>query len=930
MRKHIISLFCLLIPIFGFSQQSGKKIVGHEELVSWNKIRNTGISENGKWVHYRLVADEGDPTLVVVNTDTKAEKRFPRVKKAGMSFDGETLIFLTTPYQDSVKNLKRKKTKKEDLPKDTLYIHNLAAGTSITIANVSSFEVPEKWNGALLYQPDWELPKKDSTSKTKLPKENDDNGKRMVIHDLESGKEDTLWYVTDHAIAKSAAQVAFATSGKGEKLAKGVYTYDVKAMTAEPVFRHPGDQKQLSIHEAGEKVAFLADLDTTKGHSPSWDLMLVSGREGDSARSALSDMAFAPDGWVVNEHEKPEFSEEGDKLFFGTSPKPMEEDTTLLPEEIPGVEVWHYQDPLLYTQQKVRAKDEKKRSYLALYDLTSGAAHQLGTASMPEVRLSKDKDAEVSAGYSPLPYLQEISWSANRRNDVFAVSLADGSSKQVATAVNGRPSLSPAAKYMYWYNRDDSAWYAYSFLSARLNKLSDPGTIAAYDEQNDRPMIAGSYGYAGWTEDDEAFLIYDRYDIWKLDPDGNSEAVNLTKGRTNKLTYRVIDLDTEEEAIPAKGKLLLHRKDHHDMAEAYVNMDWKSGRLSTLIEGDEAFSSRVYKAQDSDELLYTRQSFRKFPNLLLSDVSFSSTSQISDANPQQSEYAWGDIKLYDWTSLDGIPLRGLLVTPEGFDPTKKYPMIVNFYEKSSTGIHRHRAPEAGRSTISYAFYASKGYVIFNPDVPYRDGYPGESAYNAVIPGVSALINEGFIDKDRIGVQGHSWGGYQIAYLVTKTDMFACAEAGAPVVNMISAYGGIRWQTGLSRMFQYEETQSRIGGTIWEYPIRYLENSPIFFLDKINTPVLIMHNDADGHVPWYQGIEFFVSMRRLGKPAWMLNYNDEPHWPLKLRNRKDFNIRMQQYFDYYLMGAPKPSWMERGVPAVEKGISNGYEYSSESK
>ena len=177
MRKHIISLFCLLIPIVGFSQQSGKKIVGHEELVSWNKIRNTGISENGKWVHYRLVADEGDPTLVVVNTDTKAEKRFPRVKKAGMSFDGETLIFLTTPYQDSVKNLKRKKTKKEDLPKDTLYIHNLAAGTSRTIANVSSFEVPEKWNGALLYQPDWELPKKDSTSKTKLPKENDDNGK---------------------------------------------------------------------------------------------------------------------------------------------------------------------------------------------------------------------------------------------------------------------------------------------------------------------------------------------------------------------------------------------------------------------------------------------------------------------------------------------------------------------------------------------------------------------------------------------------------------------------------------------------------------------------------------------------------------------------------------------------------------------------------
>ena len=194
----------------------------------------------------------------------------------------------------------------------------------------------------------------------------------------------------------------------------------------------------------------------------------------------------------------------------------------------------------------------------------------------------------------------------------------------------------------------------------------------------------------------------------------------------------------------------------------------------------------------------------------------------------------------------------------------------------------------------------------------------------MIPGVTALIEKGFIDKDNIGVQGHSWGGYQIAYLVTKTDIFKAAESGAPVPNMISAYGGIRWWTGLSRQFQYEHTQSRIGGTPWEFPARYIENSPIFTVDKINTPLLIMHNDADGHVPWYQGIEFFTALRRLGKPSWFLNYNGEPHWPLKMQNRKDFNIRMAQFFDYYLKGAKKPVWMERGVPAIEKGINQGYE------
>jgi dipeptidyl aminopeptidase/acylaminoacyl peptidase len=215
-------------------------------------------------------------------------------------------------------------------------------------------------------------------------------------------------------------------------------------------------------------------------------------------------------------------------------------------------------------------------------------------------------------------------------------------------------------------------------------------------------------------------------------------------------------------------------------------------------------------------------------------------------------------------------------------------------------------------------------VIFNPDIEYSVGYPGESAFNCVIPGVTSLVEKGFIDKDNIGVQGHSWGGYQIAYLVTKTDIFKAAESGAPVPNMISAYGGIRWWTGLSRQFQYEHTQSRIGGTPWEYPARYIENSPIFNIDKINTPLLIMHNDADGHVPWYQGIEFFVSLRRLGKPSWFLNYNGEPHWPLKMQNRKDFNIRMAQFFDYYLKGDAKPVWMEKGVTPMQKGIQQGYE------
>jgi dipeptidyl aminopeptidase/acylaminoacyl peptidase len=486
--------------------------------------------------------------------------------------------------------------------------------------------------------------------------------------------------------------------------------------------------------------------------------------------------------------------------------------------------------------------------------------------------------------------------------------------------------LSPKAKYVYGYQSPDSTWIAYSVATGKSINLTNGRKF--YDELNDSPRHPSSYRIAGWTDNDEAILIYDRYDIWEFHPETGVNK-RLTNGRESKIVYRYIKLDNEERSINPRGKWLLSTFDENNKHSGYYEYNASTAKGKQLITGPYSYDGLV-KAKDDTKVIFTRQSFEEFPDIRLSELGFKNEVRISNANPQQSNYNWGTSELVNWTSLDGKELTGMLIKPENFDPNKKYPLIVNFYEKSSNGLFRHRAPSHGRSTINYSFYTSRGYVIFNPDVYYRIGYPGESAYNCVIPGITSLIEKGFIDKDNIGVQGHSWGGYQIAYLVTRTDIFKAAEAGAPVPNMISAYGGIRWWSGLSRQFQYEHTQSRIGGTPWEYPARYVENSPIFNLDKVNTPLLIMHNDADGHVPWYQGIELFVSLRRLGKPSWFLNYNDEPHWPLKLQNRKDFNIRLAQFFDHYLKGAPKPVWMEKGVPAIEKGINQGLELIDDSK
>jgi dipeptidyl aminopeptidase/acylaminoacyl peptidase len=322
------------------------------------------------------------------------------------------------------------------------------------------------------------------------------------------------------------------------------------------------------------------------------------------------------------------------------------------------------------------------------------------------------------------------------------------------------------------------------------------------------------------------------------------------------------------------------------------------------------------KARNADTYLVTKGTFIDFPNLYVGP-SLTSLTQVSDANPWQKEYNWGTVELVTWMSMDGQPRQGLLYKPENFDPSKKYPLISYFYEDLSDGLHSYIAPN-GRNVINPTHYVSNGYLVFEPDIYYETGHPGQSALKSIVPGVQMLLARGYVDPKRLGLQGHSWGGYQTAYLITQSNMFAAAEAGAPVANMTSAYGGIRWGSGVNRSMQYENGQSRIGKSIWEGQNLYIENSPLFWLDRVNTPLLILHDDMDDAVPWYQGIELYVGMRRNGKEAYLINYNNELHSPQSRANQKDFSMRMLQFFDNKLKGTPAPDWMVRGIPAKDKG------------
>ncbi|MEN8120777.1 MAG: prolyl oligopeptidase family serine peptidase [Bacteroidota bacterium] len=932
--KYVLTI--ILIFSISISQAQNKKVLDHADFDHWNKIKNAQISNNGKWVIYQLQPGYGDLTLKITDGKAKDILTYKRGNKAKINWESSHIIFKIKPELDSVNAQRRNKVKKDKLPKDSLGIFDLKTKTLIKIPRVNSYKIPEKWGSHIAFQifpePKPKKEKKDSTKtkekvkkKNKSKKENKKNGYRLVVKDLTTQQQDTFPFVKEYVFSEKGKKLMFYSSGKDSTFQQGVYMIDLSTNKLLPLCRGKGDYKNFAFDENGAQAVFLVDLDTTKAKIRPFDVLLWKTGQDSATVIANNKAEFMPKEWIINEHFKPYFSKNGKRLFFGTSPKPLLKDTMLLPEEIVNVEVWNYKDSRLHTQQNVELKRDQKKAYMAILNINNGSIQQIGNKDIPNIRTADEGNSNWGLGISDLPYQKYISWEGGpRHQDIYKINLQKNKKELIAKDIRSYlVRISPGGNYIYWFNALDSAWYSHHNMSGKTIKLMDSRKANLTDELNDLPNFPFPYRFAGWTKDDESFLVYDRYDIWQLDPNGKKDAVKLTGGRASKTEFRYVELDEEERFIDPNKTILLHSYNEITRQEGYHSLNLKNKLTKKLIPGNFRFRN-VIKAKKSDYLIFTKENFKVFPNIQYSDLSFKKIEKISDANPQQKEYLWGTAEVYKWTSLDGVELEGLLYKPENFDPDKKYPMIVNFYEKSSERLNQHKTPEPHRSTINYSFYLSRGYVIFNPDVHYRIGYPGESSYNCVIPGVTSLIGEGFVDEKRIGVQGHSWGGYQIAYLVTKTDIFAAAEAGAPVPNMISAYGGIRWWTGLSRMFQYEHTQSRIGGTLWEYPIRYIENSPIFFVDKINTPLLIMHNDKDGHVPWYQGIELFVALRRLGKPSWMLNYVGEPHWPQKWQNKKDFNIRMQQYFDHYLKGEKAPVWMEKGIPAIEKGISKGYE------
>jgi dipeptidyl aminopeptidase/acylaminoacyl peptidase len=912
------STFSLLLLAISGSVFSQKKPLDHAAYDLWESISGVQLSNDGKHVAYNISPQEGDTTLVVKNIKTLREVKIERGYNAQIADNSKFAVFKVSPPQAAKKAAKKKKT--DEQPKDSLGWLLLGQEEVFKIPNVKSFKLPEKSSHFFTFTS--QMP--EDTARYKKTDKHD----YLIISYMDPLRRDTIPFVERYVLSKNGRYIAYTTKipDKDTLSQPGIYLYNTQTQQSVALMKGKGKYAPQSFDENAGQFAFFATSDTTKSEAKVYSLYYTPTSPPRARAIADTLSAAMPSGWEVNTHSSASFSRDGKKLYFGISPIVPPKDTTIDESEQAKLDVWTYMDDYLQPAQLKNLTKELTRSYLCVFDVSDLTSFvQLGSQELEEIVTADRGNAETALGLTSKGYRMALQWTGRMRNDVYAVSTKTGARTLVVKGLEENPWISVTGNYFAWFDREDSQWYAYSVSEKQTRCLTKSLGVDFANRIRELPENPDSYGGMGWAKNDRYLYVYDEFDIWQLDPTGRQQPEMITKGagRKEKVTFRNVWLDHEALYVEADKPLLLSAFDNVTKKAGYYSL--QAGKLpKKLIVEDKTFGLLI-KAKNADACVYTKANFSTCPDLWATTDGWKKEARLSAINPQMQGYLWGTPELVAWKGKDGYDLQGILYKPENFDPAKQYPMLVYFYERHSNELYRYFPPAPIRSTINIPYYVSHGYVVFMPDIHYVEGRPGRSACSSVLAGTEMLIEKGFIDKERIGIQGQSWGGYQTAYIITQTDMFAAAGAGAPVSNMTSAYGGIRWETGLNRQRQYERQQSRIGKTLWEGLDLYIENSPLFFADRIKTPILITHNDNDGAVPWYQGIEFFTALKRLGKAAYLLQYNGEAHNLVHRRNMRDLTVRMQQFFDHYLKGAPMPVWMKSGVPATKKGRTWGLEY-----
>lgn len=898
--------------------------VGVDEYGRWEQLGRAALSPGGEWVAYPVRRNDEEDELRIRRLDADSLITVPHGGNPSFSADDRWLA-----YSIGVSEQRREKLRKaEEQVKTKLGLLDLRTGQTTVVPEVSSFEFSH--GGRFL-------------AMRRYPSAERAEGHRgadVLLRDLAEGVDTNFGNVASFEWQDDGALLAMVVDA-AEATGNGIRVYDPRTGRLRTLDSRPADYTGLAWRPGDDDLAALRRRGGEARPDSTHVILAWRNLDGDPGARAF-DPATAegfPDTLRIVEHRELRWSRDGERLFFGVRAREAVGKGTVAEGDSTSVDsaaadsaaadfvagegdppadvlVWHSTDVEIIPLQEVRADRDRRDNHLAAWHVGREDWTRLGTELTEDVELLAGGDRAV--GFDQTPYREERMFGPVYR-DVYLIDVESGDRSRVARRVQYWFGGSPGGRYLLWL--EDDQYRVYDVRSRETTNLTAELPVPVVDVDDDHTVEQKPpFGVAGWTRDDGSVLIYDEYDVWRIRPDGTA-ATRLTSGRADSVRHRHVDLEEEgpgepdfiDPSAPAYWDLYDEWTEEHGYALS-PRLDARPERLVW----EPKMVSDLARADSADVFLHRVSGFRDSPDYFRSGPELADAARVTETNPFQSDYAWGRSELVSFENARGERLQGALFYPANYDPEKSYPMITYIYETVSPAARSYQVPSR-HDPYNTTVFTQEGYFVFMPDITYRARQPGQSAVDAIVPAVRRVLEDvPAVDSSRVGLVGHSWGGYQTAFTVTQTDLFRSAVAGAPLTNLVSMYNSIYWRTGGTDARIFEISQGRMEVPPWKDMDAYIANSPLHHVESMQTPLLVAQGTDDGAVEFNQGVEFFNAARRAGKHLVFLVYDGEDHGlSREERNAADYRSRVLQWFDHYLGGEPAPRWISRGVPYLEQ-------------